>query len=155
MFEKIKSLFHKYRELISYVFFGGLTTVVSFGSYFILNHLIGEKYYMVSQVVSWILAVAFAFATNKKYVFTDSTNTKTGIVVQIAQFYGSRLFSFGGETLLLFLAVDVFKQSENLSKIPVSIITVILNYVTSKLFVFRKNSDADGSDSAEENNRKV
>ncbi len=136
MFEKIKSLFQKYRELISYVFFGGLTTVVSFGSYFILNLL--NCHYLVSQVVSWILAVAFAYVTNKKYVFEDKNSSKQGLIVQILMFYASRLFSFGVETLLLTGMVSGLEQNENLSKVIVSVITVVLNYFTSKLVVFRK-----------------
>ena len=137
MFERIKALFIKYRELISYVFFGGLTTVVSFGSYFVLN-LIGVNY-LVSQVISWILAVAFAYVTNKKYVFDNKNSSKQGLIVQILMFYGSRLFSFGVETLLLTGMVSGLGQNENLSKVVVSVIKVILNYFTSKLIVFRKN----------------
>ena len=137
MFEKLKALFLKYRELISYVFFGGLTTVVSFGSYFVLN-LLGCNY-LVSQVISWILAVAFAYVTNKKYVFDNKNSSKQGLIVQILMFYGSRLFSFGVETLLLTGMVSGLEQNENLSKVVVSVITVILNYFTSKLIVFRKN----------------
>ena len=154
MFEKIMSLFQKYHELISYVFFGVLTTIVSFGSYFILNDLVHANY-LIAQIISWILAVAFAFVTNKKYVFANIESEKRTIIVQIIQFYGSRLFSFGVETLLLFLMVSTLDQNENLSKIIVSVVTVVLNYVTSKLFVFRKKS-ADGSDSAKERkDRKV
>lgn len=94
MFEKIKALFIKYRELISYVFFGGLTTVVSFGSYFILN-MVFHVYYLHSQIISWILAVAFAFVTNKKFVFNNNEKTIAGIIVQIVQFYVSRIFCSG------------------------------------------------------------
>ena len=139
MFEKIKALFIKYRELISYVFFGGLTTVVSFGSYFILN-MVFHVYYLYSQIISWILAVAFAFVTNKKFVFNNNEKTITGIIVQIIQFYVSRLFSFGVETLLLFCMVAGLGYGENISKIVVSIVTVILNYFTSKFLVFRKQT---------------
>lgn len=141
MFDKLKSLFEKYRELISYVFFGGLTTVVSWGSYFVLNEVF-HAHYLVSQIVSWILAVLFAFVTNKKYVFEDKVSGNKGIFVQLIQFGASRLFSLVVETLLLILMVDMVKMNENLAKIVVSVVTVVLNYFTSKLFVF-KSSAAD------------
>lgn len=141
MFEKLKSLFIKYRELISYVFFGGLTTLVSWGSYFVLNEVF-HAHYLISQTLSWILAVLFAFVTNKKYVFEDKTSSKNNIIVQLAQFTASRLFSFAVETVLLIITVDVMKMNENIAKIAVSVITVVLNYFTSKFIVFKK-TDAD------------
>lgn len=141
MFEKLKSLFIKYRELISYVFFGGLTTLVSWGSYFVLNEVF-HAHYLISQTLSWILAVLFAFVTNKKYVFEDKTSSKNNIIVQLAQFTASRLFSFAVETVLLIITVDVMKMNENIAKIAVSVITVVLNYFTSKFIVFKK-TDTD------------
>ncbi len=137
MCDKIRSIFLKYRELISYVFFGGLTTIVSFGSYFLLNKLLGV-HYLIAQVISWILSVAFAYVTNKRYVFADNSSGKTTLIKQIVQFYGARIFSFLVETMLLTLMVDLLKQGEGLSKIIVSVVTVVLNYFTSKLIVFRR-----------------
>lgn len=143
MCDKIRSIFLKYRELICYVFFGGLTTVVSFSGYFFLNGML-KLHYLAAQIISWIIAVAFAFVTNKRYVFDDNNSEKTAIIKQIIQFYGARLFSFAVETALLALMVDLLSCGEGVSKLIVSLVTIVLNYVTSKLFVFReKRSKSD------------
>ena len=145
MLEKIKALLIKYREIISYLFFGGLTTHVSFGVYFILNDAL-HVHYLISQVVSWIAAVTFAFVTNRLWVFENRATTRAGIFRELWQFYASRLFSGVVETLLLTLTVEILHVNENLAKIIVSVVTVILNYVTSKLIVFRRRADNSGKE---------
>ncbi len=135
--DKIKALFIKYRELISYVFFGGLTTVVSFVSYFVLEDLL-DVHYMLAQGASWVLAVAFAFVVNKLFVFEDKDSSKRGLFRQIWQFVSVRIASGVLESLLLMLAVEVCRLDEGISKIIVSVVTVILNYFASKFLIFAK-----------------
>ena len=136
MIEKIKGLLIKYRELIMYIIFGGLTTVVSFVSYYAALYL--GMHYIAAQVVSWLLAVAFAFIVNKIFVFEDRDNSPSALFRQIWQFVSVRIASGVVETALLWLLVDILCIGETIAKIPVAILTVIINYIASKLIIFKK-----------------
>ena len=137
MIQKIKALLYKYREIILYLIFGGLTTVVSFVVYYAI--LWAGMHYLAAQVISWAAAVAFAFVVNKLFVFEDRDNTPGALLRQIGQFVSVRIASGVLETALLWLLVDVIRISENIAKIPVAVLTVIINYIASKLLIFRKN----------------
>ena len=136
MIEKIKGLFIKHREIISYLFFGGLTTVVSFVTYYGLLFL--EAHYIVAQILSWAFAVVFAFIVNKIFVFEDKDVSRKGLFRQIWQFVSVRIGSGVVETALLWLLVDVASIKEVIAKIPVTVLTVVINYIASKLFIFKK-----------------
>jgi len=118
------------------LFFGVVTTVVNFILYYALLFL--GMHYLWAQVIAWIGAVLVAYITNKLWVFESRVNGFLPILKEMLVFIASRLFSFGVETLLLYLMVDVASVSEGIAKIPVAVLTVILNYVTGKLLVFRK-----------------
>ncbi len=137
MMEKIKGLFIKYRELIMYLIFGVLTTVVSLVSYYLFLYL--GVHYIAAQVVSWILAVAFAFVVNKIFVFEDKCTELSALLRQIWQFVAVRIASGVLETALLWIMVALLSIGEGIAKIPVSVLTVIINYIASKLFIFKKS----------------
>ncbi len=148
--EKIKELFLKYKEVIMYLVFGVLTTLVSWGSYalfeigldtFIKNAILLSA---IANVLSWIAAVAFAFVTNKLWVF-ESKSWKAGLVVkELGAFVGSRLLTgvleWVGVPGLMLIGLDqsILGIEGMLAKVLISVIVVILNYVLSKLLVFRK-----------------
>lgn len=136
LFSTIKILLVKYKELITYAIFGVLTTVVNYIVYFLLLDVMSVNY-LVVNVLAWIVAVLFAYVTNRIWVF-ESRAKGAKMLVEFVSFVGSRLASLGAETLLLFLLVDLAGMGEKLAKIPVGIIVIILNYVLSKLLVFRK-----------------
>ena len=135
MIEKCKALLHKYRETVMYLIVGVATTVVSFALDYALLFL--GMHYLVAQTLSWIGAVSFAYITNKIWVFESKVRGFLPLVKEFASFVLSRLFSFGVETLLLWLMVDIAAISEGIAKIPVAVLTVVLNYITGKLLVFR------------------
>ena len=141
MVDKIKALLIKYRELIVYVIFGGLTTVVSWGSYYLLRFVNVD--YQLAQWISWAAAVAFAFIVNKLFVFRDRDMTAAGLARQIWQFVSVRIASGVLEWLLMLLFVELIKIPDGISKIVVSVVTVIVNYIASKLLIFRKKDDGD------------
>ena len=132
--DKIKKLLNK--ETVLYIIFGVATTVVSFAVYYLL--IWPGMHYLAAQVLSWAAAVVFAFAVNKIFVFEDKDNSRAGLLRQIWQFVSVRLLSLGLETFLLWLMVDIAHIGEGIAKIPVSVLTVIINYVASKLLIFRK-----------------
>ncbi len=132
--KKIHELYKKYKEIINYIIVGVLTTLVSIGSYWLFRFFISN--YIILSIISWIIAVAFAYITNRKYVF-ESKNTN--IKDEITKFFGSRLFTLGLEVLLMMLFVSVFKMNDMLSKIILQFVVQVLNYIFSKLFVFKKD----------------
>ena len=70
----IKKLYKKYEEVILYVVFGGLTTLVNFVSFWVFNKILGEKFYLVSNVIAWFISVVFAYVTNKLWVFESKSH---------------------------------------------------------------------------------
>ena len=150
----MKKLFQKLfnRETILYVIFGVLTTLVNFAVFWLMNRVIGEKLYLLSNVVAWVAAVLFAYVTNKIYVFESKSWSARTLLREIPSFFAARLFSFGIEELLLWLSDAVLHAGSTalvigslsvsgitVAKVVVSVITVILNYFFSKLFIFKKN----------------
>ena len=158
----IKRLFEKYKEIISYVFFGVLATIVSLVSFKVFDLILGEHLYLLSNVISWLVTVIFAYFTNKLWVF-ESKSWKADVVIkELIGFFGARIFSLVVESAGLWLLVDIMHMSKidwnilgfelngnMIAKIIMQVVVVILNYVFSKLVIFRhknKNSSENGSD---------
>lgn len=140
--EKLKALIKRLfsREIIMYLIFGVLTTLVSFAVYY-LALFIGIRY-EVANVISWVLSVTFAYITNKLYVFESRDVRGLPMLGEMARFYASRLATLAVEQVLLMLLVERWGISEYIAKIPVTVIVVVLNYVFSKLAVFTKKKRA-------------
>lgn len=137
MYKKLKSLFVRYYDLITYLVFGVLTTAVNYLVYlpcYNLLHLSAS----VSNAIAWVVAVAFAFLTNKPIVFRSFDWSAKVVLPELAKFVGCRVGSGLLETLILLGTVDILRWNGNLWKIVTSVLVVILNYVASKLLVFRK-----------------
>lgn len=135
--DKIIALFRKYREILVYLVFGVLTTAVNYVVYLPCYNLLHMSA-SVSNVIAWVFAVAFAYLTNKPFVFRSHDWSAKTVIPELAKFVGTRVGSGGLETAILFLTVDVIGWNGNLWKILTSILVVIVNYVGSKLLVFRK-----------------
>lgn len=131
--QKLKSLLRTKlsRELISYLIFGVLTTAVSMVTFWLACKVM---HYLIAEIISWIFAVTFAFFTNRIFVFQSRGE---GILRQMAVFYTARLFSLGVEELGLFIMIDALGIGEMISKLALQFIVVVLNYVLSKLVVFK------------------
>lgn len=133
------NIYKKNKEIINYLIFGVLTTVVSFVVYFIFAKVfkIDE---VISNVISWFFSVLFAFITNKLYVFESKETGKKTLLKEIISFYLARLFTGVVCDLGVFaLMVKIFKINDVLSKLVTQVIVIVLNYVLSKLFVFKQN----------------
>lgn len=137
MLNKILSLYRKYEDIILYLFFGVLTTLVNFLVYYPLYNLCGLSA-TVSNVIAWAVAVAFAFVTNKPFVFKSHDWSVSTVWPELTKFVACRIGSGLLETGAMFLFVDVLEMNGNVLKVIVSVAVVILNYVGSKLFVFQK-----------------
>lgn len=136
---KIKDLYHKHYEMVSYLFFGGLTTLVSFVTYAVCAKTFLLSV-VISNIISWILSVLFAYVTNRSFVFKSDKKGFIPIIGEMASFFGSRLLSGAFETLLMFIFVDLLNFYDLIIKVVATIIVVILNYIFSKLFVFKSKS---------------
>ena len=137
MISKIRSLICKYWDILSYLFFGGLTTVVNFLVYFPCYHWLNISA-AVSNAIAWVVAVAFAYLTNKPFVFkSHDWSTKT-VVPELTKFVSCRVASGAAETIILLITVDIFNWNGNLWKLITSVLVVVLNYFASKFLVFRK-----------------
>lgn len=133
----IRTLWEKYGDAIPYLFFGVLTTVVNYLVYIPVYNLAGLSA-TVSNMVAWVVAVAFAFLTNKPFVFKSHDWSWKVLGPELAKFVGCRIGSGLAETIIIFVAVDLLQGNGNLWKLLTSVLVVILNYFGSKLLVFRK-----------------
>ena len=131
------SLLKKYEEVISYLFFGGLTTLVNYIVYlpcYNLLHLSGA----LSNAIAWVAAVAFAYVTNKPFVFKSHDWSVKTVIPELTKFVSCRVGSGFLETAIIFALVDWLGLNGNVIKLATSVLVVILNYIASKLLVFRK-----------------
>ncbi len=133
--EKIKNLLFKYKEAILYLIFGVLTTAVNWVVYFPLTKLT-PIHYQVATVISWIAAVVFAYFTNREFVFLSKNKNK---IMEFIKFTSGRIFSLLAEMAVLFLLIEIIAFHEDMSKIFGQVIVVILNYIISKVFVFKND----------------
>lgn len=137
MMDKLKELFGKYYDVVIYLVFGVLTTVVNYIIYLPLYNFTGLSA-AVSNAVAWVGAVIFAFVTNKPLVFRSYSWKKEVVVPEFVKFVGCRVGSGALETLIIFLAVDTMGWNGNLWKLITSVLVVVLNYIGSKLLVFKQ-----------------
>ena len=137
MINKIRELIVKYWDIVSYLFFGVCTTIVNYMIYLPCYNLLGISA-TVSNMIAWVVAVAFAYLTNKPFVFKSHDWSAKTVVPELTKFIGCRVGSGAAETLILFLAVDLLGWNGNIWKLLTQIMVVILNYIGSKLLVFRK-----------------
>ena len=133
----LKRLILKYWDILSYLFFGGLTTVVNYVVYLPCYNLLGFSA-AVSNVIAWAAAVLFAFLTNKPFVFKSHDWSAKTVWPEFTKFVGCRIGSGVLETVIIFVTVDLPCWNGNWMKLATSVLVVILNYFASKLLVFRK-----------------
>ena len=151
--KKIKEIIIKYKEILLYLIFGVLTTIVSIFSFWLFSLFIPSKLYLITNVISWVLAVIFAFVTNKLFVFESKKWGKSQLSAEIPKFLGARVFSLIIEELGLILFIDLLKFSEIrkivigfevtgelIAKAIMAIIVILLNYFFSKFMIFKKSN---------------
>ena len=136
VYEKLKTLYAKYRETVIYLVFGVLTTVVNYAVYIPLYNFVHLPA-SVCNGVAWVAAVAFAYVTNKLFVF-ESKSWNSGVLGELLRFVGSRVTSGVIETVSLLVTVDILGWNGNIMKLFLAVIVIVLNYILSKFFVFKK-----------------
>ena len=135
--KRIRELIVKYYDVLSYLFFGGLTTAVNYLIYLPCYNWLGLSA-SVSNVIAWVVAVAFAYVTNKPFVFKSHDWSAKTVIPELTKFVGCRVASGVLETAIIFVTVDVLAWNGNWMKLITSVLVIILNYFGSKLLVFKR-----------------
>ena len=135
--KKILELVKKHWDVVAYLFFGVLTTAVNYAVYLPCYNWLGLSG-AVSNVIAWAVAVAFAYLTNKPWVFKSHDWSAKVVVPELAKFVACRVASGALETGIIFVFVDLMGFDGNVFKLITSVLVVILNYIGSKLLVFKK-----------------
>ena len=147
MIRKIKELLSRYREVLLYLIFGGLTTVVDWGLSFFLYHFWGDAIEANAilvhgaNVIAWAAAVLFAFLTNRIWVFKSDKKGFLPILGELGSFAGGRVMTLLLQEAIFVIFFDIMGISEFIVKLIAAVLVIILNYFISKLIVFRKQKN--------------
>ncbi|MFG6329043.1 MAG: GtrA family protein [Lachnospiraceae bacterium] len=131
------SIYFKYKEVILYLVFGGLTTLVNIVSYAVFVRIINMGT-VAGTSGAWLVSVIFAYITNKMFVFESKTDTFDLLVKECVSFFGCRLTTGFMDVAIMYFSVDLLHFNDIVMKIISNVLVVILNYIFSKLFIFKK-----------------
>ena len=137
MMGRIRELLVKHWEVLSYLFFGVLTTAVNYVVFAIAAQVFSDSA-TVCNVIAWVVAVAFAYLTNKPFVFRSHDWSAKTVVPELGKFLSCRIGSGVMETVIILISVDILGGNKYLWKLLTNVLVVIVNYIGSKLLVFRK-----------------
>ena len=133
----LKELIKKYWDVIPYLFFGVCTTAVNIVAYWLCAHPLHLRI-MISTVIAWLLSVLFAYVTNRKWVFHSKAQGAAEIGKEMLSFFGCRITTGVVDWLCMFLFVECLGLHDVVIKVADNVLVVVLNYVASKLVIFRK-----------------
>lgn len=140
--KKIKEMLKKYEEITHYLVVGVLTTIVSLASYFVCVHTFLDSTngveIQIANVISWILAVSFAYITNRIFVFKSKSKN---YLKEITSFCASRVLTLLMDMVIMFVFVTLLKRSDTIGKLISQVVVTVANYIFSKLFVFRQKKN--------------
>ncbi|MFN1920103.1 GtrA family protein [Clostridioides difficile] len=126
----------KHRETILYLFFGAFTTLVNIVSYLFFTRVILFNF-MVANALAWILAVLFAYVTNKFFVFESKRIEIRFVFKEFLSFVSFRLLSGVVEMLIMYVMIDLLFVNDVIVKIFTNIVVIVLNYLFSKMIIFK------------------
>lgn len=129
-------LIKKYKSVLLYLIFGVLTTLVNVISYWIFVH-IAKLAIMMGTVFAWVLAVIFAYLTNRKWVFRSEATTFSAIIKEIISFFSCRLATGAVDWACMLIFADWLLFNDMCVKIAANFIVIILNYLASKWIIFK------------------
>ena len=135
--KELADWYRSHQEGMRYLIFGALTTLVNIVAYSILYYVFHINN-ATSNIIAWIIGATFAYITNKLYVFNSKVNTKIELLKEILYFYGCRLLTLIIDEAIMIVTVDKFEWNALLMKIIANIIVIVLNFVFSKILIFKK-----------------
>ena len=148
---KLKELLISYKEPIAYIIFGVLTTLVNIVAYYVCADIV-NLHYMISNIIAWIASILFAFVTNKLFVFDSKSWQGKVVVAEMGSFFLARVATGVMDMILMWLLIDILAveaiftsagiaeliSGELFAKVVVNVVVIVLNYIASKLWIFRK-----------------
>lgn len=138
--EHIKNLLIKYKSFIMYAVFGVLTTVINMASYYVLYNTLSWSN-LASTALAWLIAVIFAFITNKKWVFDSQSMEVKVLLYELFSFFLCRIATGAFDMVVMYVAVDVMHANEMFWKLTANVLVILLNFVASKLIIFKKKDN--------------
>lgn len=136
-FNFINPFYIKHKDVLLYIFWGGVATVLNITLFALFNLFFDE---LISNIISWVITVLFVYITNKTWVFKVEINSKKQLIVQIFNFFISRLGTLVIEELIIFVFITLLEFNNIVIKVIAQIVVIVTNYILSKLFVFRKQN---------------
>lgn len=134
----IKKIYGKYKDIMPYLLFGVCTTLVNVVIYWLIAHLLNGST-MLSTIIAWIVAVLFAYVTNRKWVFYSEAKGICTILREMVSFICCRLATGVFDWACMFIFVEIFVWNDVLVKLGANVVVIILNYLASKFVIFKKN----------------
>ena len=141
MLHNILLLIKRYREQLLYLIFGVLTVAVDQASFMILLRLLPKTTSTIPTVIAWIIAVNFAYVVNHKWVFQMQSKGIRKLFREAISFYLARIFSLLLAVIIMWLLVDLLHYSAYIIKLAFNVLVVVINYLSSKFWVFRRGDD--------------
>ena len=139
--DKLINIYKKNKEVINYLIFGVLTTAINLLTYFLLTTIWLDVTKVIelqiANVISWVVAVIFAYVTNRKYVFDSKNNNK---LKELSSFFIARLLTLILDMIIMYLGVNILLLNDKFIKIISQILIIVSNYILSKLFIFKKSN---------------
>lgn len=136
--KKLIKLYKKHEEIINYLIVGVLTTIVSLGLYYLCVFTVlnpkDALQLQIANIISWIGAVIFAYVTNRIFVFKSKNSNKKK---EFAGFVSSRIVTLIMDMTIMFVMVTLLHLNDKIAKLVVQVVVTIMNYILSKLFVFK------------------
>ena len=135
--EALEKLYKTNKQLVLYIFFGVCTTAINTACYWLLYDMLVLNN-IVSTILAWLVAVIFAFFTNKTYVFESKRIYPADCIREMVSFFGCRVLTEVLDVVLMIVAVDILMWNGPLWKLISNIIVTVINYIASKFFIFKK-----------------
>ena len=137
MGQRIQALWQRYKSVLAYLIFGGLTTLVNLVVFWAFNNFWP---YWLANTMAWFLSVLFAYVTNKLWVFDAKTPTFKALLTEAVSFFGFRLLSYFVDQGIMVVGISVLHGNDLLVKLIDQVIIVVMNWFFSKLFIFKNRS---------------
>ena len=137
MFSSVNLFYIKHKEVLLYLFFGFLTTIIS-----IISFTVAYEFFAINEhianIISWFFAVTFAFFTNRKWVFNGASTSDTPFIKQMFSFYAGRLVTLGIEEIIVLIFISILNLPALFVKTTAQVVVLVLNYIISKFLIFKK-----------------
>lgn len=123
-------------EIFCYVFFGGVGTVINILIFYLLSQRL-SIHFIIANIIAWMFSIVFAFVTNKVWVFKSKSWHFTIWFKECIQFFLARIGTCFFDMIYMFIAITIFHFEATISKIVANVIVVLLNYILSKIWIFK------------------